>query len=81
METRRSVRIVAVNVYAVVDENGRLIQTIDTRGNAEMAIAKEFGISWSELGGRTAKKRSGKSFMAFLSADGRFREVVPAQRR
>jgi len=46
-----------------------------------MAIAKEFGISWSELEQRGAKRQSSKSFMAYMSADGRFREIVSASLR
>jgi len=67
--------------YAVIDENGNQLHAAETRTLGQMAIAKEFGISWSELEQRGAKRQSSKSFMAYMSADGRFREIVSASLR
>jgi hypothetical protein len=68
-------------LYAVIDENGTHIHAAESKGHGQMAIAREFGISFADLDDYGAKKRSSKSFMAFISADGRFREIISSPPR
>ena len=66
-------------LYAVIDGEGTRTQAVESISHGEAAIAREFGISWSDLGDYRAKRRNSKSFMAYQSAAGAFREIVSAR--
>ena len=66
-------------LYIVIDDHGAQTQAVDSISHGEAAIAREFGISWSDLGNFQTKRRNSKSFMAYRSAAGAFREIVPAR--
>ena len=66
-------------LYMVIDDHGAQTQAVESIGHGEAAIAREFGISWSDLVNYQTKRRNSKSFMAYQSASGTFREIVPAR--
>ena len=66
-------------LYQVVDGDGTQTQAVESISHGEAAIAREFGISWSDLVNYQTKRRNSKSFMAYLSAAGAFREIVPSR--
>jgi len=66
-------------LYTVIDGNGTQTQAVESISHGEAAIAREFGISGSDLGNYRTKRRNSKSFMAYQSATGAFREIVPAR--
>jgi hypothetical protein len=68
-------------LYQVVDGDGAQTQAVESISHGEAAIAREFGISWSDLVNYQAKRRNSKSFMAYQSAAGLFREIVSARAR
>ena len=68
-------------IYQVIDGNGAQTQAVESISSGEAAIAREFGISGSNLVNYQAKRRSSKSFMAYQSAAGLFREIVSARNR
>jgi hypothetical protein len=63
-------------LYAVIDAHGAQTQAVETLSHGEAAIAREFGVSGSELVNYQTKRRNSKSFMAYQAADGTFREIV-----
>jgi len=63
----------------VVDENGTFVQGVQTITDGEGVIAREFGISGAELDGLHAKRHNSKSFGAFASRDGKYREIISAR--
>jgi hypothetical protein len=67
------------NVYSVIDESGVLVHPVMSLTHGEEQIAQDFGISHGDLEGLRTKMRNSKSFRAFLSADGVFREIVGAR--
>jgi len=66
-------------LYAVIDDNGTQTQTVESISHGEAAIAREFGISWGDLGKYQSKRRNSKAFTAYQSAAGTFREIVPSR--
>jgi hypothetical protein len=68
-------------LYQVIDDDGTHKHAVESISHGEAAIAREFGISWADLGNFQTKRRNSKSFMAFQSATGTFREIVPGQAR
>jgi hypothetical protein len=76
---RRSTLANMRKLYAVIDGNGTQTQAVETLSHGEAAIAREFGISGSELVNHQTKRRNSKSFMAYRFVDGTFREIVPAR--
>lgn len=68
-------------LYIVIDDHGTQTQSVESISHGEAAIAREFGISGADLGNFQTKRRSSKSFAAFQSAAGAFREIVPARAR
>ena len=68
-------------LYQVVDGDGTQTLAVESISHGEAAIAREFGISWSDLVNFQTKRRNSKSFMAFQSAAGTFREIVPVRAR
>lgn len=67
-------------LYTVIDGDGTQTQAVESISQGEAAIAREFGISWSDLANYQTKRRNSKSFMAYQSPAGAFREIVPARR-
>jgi len=67
-------------LFSVVDSDGHQTQAVESIGNGEVAIAREFGISASNLVNYQTKRRNSKSFMAYQSAAGLFREIVSTSR-
>ena len=68
-------------LYQVIDDNGAATQAVDSISQGEAAIAREFGISGSDLMTYQAKRRNSRSFAAFQSPAGAFREIVPVRAR
>jgi len=68
-------------LYVVIDDNGTQTQTVESISHGEAAIAREFGISGSDLANYQAKRRNSRSFMAYQSSAGIFREIVSARTR
>ena len=66
-------------LYIVIDDHGAETQAVESISNGEAAIAREFGISWSDLVNHQVKRRNSKSFSAYQSPAGKFREIVPAR--
>ncbi len=66
-------------LYIVIDDNGAQTQSVESISHGEAAIAREFGISGSDLANFQAKRRSSKSFIAYQSPAGAFREIVPSR--
>lgn len=66
-------------LYAVIDGNGTQTQAVESINHGEAAIAREFGISWADLGKYQSKRRNSKAFTAYQSSTGAFREIVPAR--
>ena len=66
-------------LYVVIDDQGARTHEVESISHGEAAIAREFGISWSDLVNYQAKRRNSKSFTAYQSATGTFREIVPAR--
>jgi len=68
-------------LYQVIDADGTQTHSVDSISHGEEAIAREFGISSSDLGKLETKRRNSKSFMAYQSVGGAFREIVPTRAR
>ena len=68
-------------LYQVIDDDGAQKHSVESISHGEAAIAREFGISGADLGNFQTKRRNSKSFMAFQSPAGAFREIVPCQAR
>jgi len=68
-------------LYVVIDDRGAETQAVESISHGEAAIAREFGISWADLGNFQAKRRNSKSFIAYQSAAGQFREIVSVRAR
>lgn len=66
-------------LYIVIDDQGAQTQAVESIGHGEAAIAREFGISGSDLSNCQTKRRNSKAFTAFLSPAGAFREIVPVR--
>jgi hypothetical protein len=66
-------------LYKVIDSNGAQTQAVDSISQGEAAIAREFGISGSDLAKYATKRQNSKSFTAYRSPSGTFREIVPTQ--
>ena len=66
-------------LYAVINGDGAEIQAVESISQGEAAIAREFGSSWADLANYQAKRRNSKSFMAYQSPTGTFREIISAR--
>lgn len=67
------------NVYSVIDESGTLVHSAMTLTHGDEEIARDFGISQGELNTFQTKRRNSRSFRAYLSSNGVFREIVGAR--
>ena len=67
------------NVYSIIDENGTLMHSAMSLSTGELEIARDFGISQCDLIGFQTQRRNSKSFCAYVSTEGKFREIVGAR--
>ena len=63
----------------MIDESGTLVHPATSLGHGDEEIARDFGISQGDLEPLQTKRRNSKSFRAYLSTEGIFREIVGAR--
>jgi hypothetical protein len=66
-------------LYQVINEDGAQSHAVESISHGEAAIAREFGISGADLAACETKRRSHRSFTAYRSAAGVFREIVSSR--
>jgi len=63
-----------------VDQNGAAVHAVESRSDGERVVAREFGISWSDLAIYETQRQNSRAFSAYRSPTGQFLEIVSARR-